>query len=126
VDIVQWDGDTAKWTPPAGHTGEVETPATRAQANADIAGAFAAAAAAELPTLRAMAKDFLLTDPRPEMKAMRGLGLTIEDEVNALRQWLVAFKAAVAASTSLANMQTRVAVQLLNATAAKIAAGSVD
>lgn len=35
--------------------------------------------------------------------------LIVLDEINALRQWDMDFKAAVAASTSLANLQSRVA-----------------
>lgn len=33
----------------------------------------------------------------------------VVDEINLLREWITAFKAAVAASTSLSNLQTRVA-----------------
>ena len=39
----------------------------------------------------------------------KGLALTLLDEINLIRGWFVAFKAAVAASTSLANLQTRIA-----------------
>lgn len=96
----------------------------------------AAKAARERDALRTAAKDYLLNDPSPTMKAHRAGTLLTVDEVNALRQWMMAFKAAVAASTSLANMQTRVAaladlpdrtpIQALNAEAAKVTAGSAD
>lgn len=39
----------------------------------------------------------------------KAIALTLLDELNLLREWLVSFKAVVAASTSLANLQTRVA-----------------
>lgn len=58
------------------------------------------------------------------------------DELNSLRDWITAFKAAVAAATSLANLQTRVAAlanmpdrtlsQARDAVAAKINAGDAD
>ena len=41
--------------------------------------------------------------------AARAVTLAALDEVNALRSWIAAFKAAVAASSSLADMKTRVA-----------------
>lgn len=41
--------------------------------------------------------------------AARSVTLAALDEVNALRAWITAFKAAVAASSSLADMKTRVA-----------------
>jgi len=39
----------------------------------------------------------------------RAILLVVLDELNALRQWVTDFKAAVAAATSLANLQARVA-----------------
>lgn len=39
----------------------------------------------------------------------KAIALTLLDEINLLREWIASFKAAVAASTSLANLQTRVA-----------------
>lgn len=39
----------------------------------------------------------------------RALVLVTKDEINLLRQWVTDFKAAVAASTSLADLKTRVA-----------------
>ncbi len=44
-----------------------------------------------------------------ESKAYRAIAALAVDEINTLRQWIVAFKAATAAATSLANLQTRVA-----------------
>lgn len=42
-------------------------------------------------------------------KVLRAMAAVLVDEINSLRQWLVSFKAEVAAATSLANLQTRVA-----------------
>ncbi len=42
-------------------------------------------------------------------RAFRAVAGLVVDEINTLRQWIVAFKAATAAATSLANLQTRVA-----------------
>ncbi len=47
--------------------------------------------------------------PDPDARAFRAVvGLAI-DEINTLREWIVAFKAATALASSLANLQTRVA-----------------
>jgi len=66
----------------------------------------------------------------------RAEALLVIDEINALRQWTVSFKAEVAAATSLANLQTRVAslptlndrtgAQALTAIKNKISNGDVD
>lgn len=95
-----------------------------------------AQAIAERSDLRATARNFLLNDPRPEMKALRGLALVVLDENNLMREWIESFKAATAAATSLANLQARVAAllampdrtrnQLLTAITAKITDGSAD
>ncbi len=42
-------------------------------------------------------------------KALRAVAALAVDEVNTLREWIVSFQAAVAAASSLANLQTRVA-----------------
>ncbi len=42
-------------------------------------------------------------------KAFRAIAALAIDEINTLREWIVSFQAAVAAATSLANLQTRVA-----------------
>ncbi len=42
-------------------------------------------------------------------KAYRAIAALALDEINTLREWIVAFKAAVAAATTLPNLQTRVA-----------------
>ncbi len=47
------------------------------------------------------------TDSDP--KAFRAIAALAIDEINTLREWIVSFQAAVAAATSLANLQTRVA-----------------
>ncbi len=44
-----------------------------------------------------------------ESKAYRAIAALAVDEINTLREWIVSFQAAVAASSSLANLQTRVA-----------------
>lgn len=66
----------------------------------------------------------------------RALALILLREVNNLRTWLRDFKAAVAASTNLANLQSRVAAlpntpdytqqQLMDAIKTKLADGSAD
>ncbi len=42
-------------------------------------------------------------------RAFRAIAALTVDEINTLREWIVSFQAAVAAATSLANLQTRVA-----------------
>ncbi len=42
-------------------------------------------------------------------RAYRAIAALAIDEINTLREWIVSFQAAVAAATSLANLQTRVA-----------------
>ncbi len=42
-------------------------------------------------------------------RAYRAVAALAVDEINTLREWIVSFQAAVAAATSLANLQTRVA-----------------
>jgi len=42
-------------------------------------------------------------------KAHKAVALVMLDEINIIRQWDTSFKAAVAASTSLADLKTRVA-----------------
>jgi hypothetical protein len=74
--------------------------AAAAQSAADVAAAQAAAAAAVLE-LEAQLDN--------AQRITKGLALTLLDEVNLLRDWITSFKAATAAATSLANLQTRVA-----------------
>ncbi len=45
----------------------------------------------------------------PLGQILRAEALVLIDEINALREWITSFKAATAAATSLANLQTRVA-----------------
>lgn len=132
---VVWDG-ASTFPIPAGHTRELETGANRAQALADIGDAVSTERIALNSTQRDQARDFLMNDARPEMKALRSLALVVMDEINATRGWIESFKVATAAATSLANLQTRVAglaqmpdrnsVQLLNAMLARISAGDAD
>jgi len=66
----------------------------------------------------------------------RAVASVLVDEINALRDWLTAFKVAMAAATSLANLQTRVAAlantpdrtlaQARTAIKAAITGGTVD
>ena len=66
----------------------------------------------------------------------RAVASVLVDEINALRDWITSFKAAVAAATSLANLQTRVAAladlpdrtlaQARTAITNKITGGTVD
>lgn len=60
--------------------------------------------AAEITAMEADKKDLDKTD-----KLITTLALVLLDETNDTRAWIESFKTAVAASTSLANMQTRVA-----------------
>lgn len=50
-----------------------------------------------------------ITFGSPEFVLLRGILLLIMDELNILRDWVTRYKAQVAAATSLANLQTRVA-----------------
>jgi hypothetical protein len=71
-----------------------------------------------------------------EAKVLRGLVLALVDELNNIRQWLVAFKAATAASTNyatlksgiggLSNMPDRTLAQAKTAIQNAINAGTVD
>lgn len=82
------------------------------------------------------AADTLLTDPAPANKVQRAAILALVDYVNSLESWITQFTAAVAASTNLANLQSRVAaltvppsITAANAKAAvkaKIDNGSAD
>lgn len=78
----------------------------------------------------------LMNTVKAEGKVLRALVLVLIDEINALRQWVAAFKAATAAATNLANLQTRVAglpnmpdrtlAQAKTAIANTLDAGTVD
>ena len=71
-----------------------------------------------------------------QKKVLQAITSVIVDELNTLRQWEMSFKTEVAAATSLANLQTRVAglpnlpdrtlAQAVTAVRAKINAGDVD
>ncbi len=50
-----------------------------------------------------------MASPDGDARAYRAVAAIMVDEINLLREWIVAFKAATAAATSLANLQTRVA-----------------
>lgn len=51
----------------------------------------------------------LITDSSPTAKALRGILLLAMNENNLIREWLMAFQAATAAATTLADLKTRVA-----------------
>ncbi len=57
---------------------------------------------------RARVLDYMAS-PDADARAYRAVAAIMVDEINLLREWIVAFKAATAAATSLANLQTRVA-----------------
>lgn len=69
-------------------------------------------------------------------KALRAEAAVLVDEINTLRQWIVSFKAAVAASSTFADFKTRTAAlagmpdrtlaQAKTAIQNKIAGGTVD
>ncbi len=50
-----------------------------------------------------------MSSPDPDARAYRAVAALAIDEINTLREWIVSFQAAVAAASSLANLQTRVA-----------------
>ncbi len=51
----------------------------------------------------------LINLANPQARAYRAIAALAIDEINTLREWIVSFQAAVAAATSLANLQTRIA-----------------
>lgn len=67
-----------------------------------------AEAAALLSQLRTDA-EALIDGLGSNEKALRAILLLTLDELNAIRQWLVSFKAEAAAATNLANFQSRIA-----------------
>ena len=97
------------------------------------------AAAAVIPDqapLRTEAVGLLNTSITGNAKLTRAVVLITMDEINNLRQWVMSFKAAVAAATTLADLKTRVAAlsdtpdrttaQLKTAVENKINAGTAD
>lgn len=68
----------------------------------------AAAAAAVIANAKTAAKA-IQDDLTSQSRAIRAVVKETVDELNAIRQWIVAFKVQVAAATNLANLQTRVA-----------------
>lgn len=113
VNVVEWDGG-AGWAPPTGCTASVATPATQAQASADIAAQAAADIAAAQSALRDAATNFILNDPSPTMKTVRALALVVLDEINRLR------------TQPTTTFTAYTAGQLLSAVVAKITSGSAD
>lgn len=113
-----WDGVTS-WAPPVGHTAELETGVNKAQGVTDIAAAFATAQTAASVSQRDIAREFLLNDPRPEMKALRAVVQVLVDEINLLR-------ANVSNTPAASPMPARTSLQALNATITKITSGSAD
>lgn len=80
--------------------------------------------------------DAVENDHTAVYKTLRGTAAVLVDEINILRQWIVAFKVEVAAAASLADLKTRVAAlpnlpdrtltQAKTAIKAAITAGTVD
>jgi hypothetical protein len=85
--------------------------------------------------IRTKASELLDLD-ETDTTLLRALTLVIMDELNNLRQWITSFKAATAAATNLANLQTRVAAlantpdriksQIITAIKNKIDSGNAD
>ena len=111
------------------------------QAQADpIIAAFddsdAAQASRDNISARAVADILIDSNKGAELKLLRGAAAVLVDEINIVRQWTVSMKAATAAATSFANLQTRIAAlptlndrtlqQAVTAIKAKIDAGTVD
>lgn len=117
-----------------GATTQQKTNARNAVLAADVTQA--ALDAAEVLAARAIANALLSNDRKGPQKLARAIALVALDEVNVIRSWLADFKTQVAASTSLANLQSRVAslpntpqrtkAQLLTAVANRIDDGSAD
>jgi len=85
---------------------------------------------------RKMAKVGFATETTDRAKAWRAIVSLLLDENNALRSWVMSFKAAVAAASNFADLKTRIAAlpnlpdrtlaQAKAAFAAKIDGGTVD
>lgn len=96
----------------------------------------AAQAAYENLKSRTVADNLIDLDKTALLKIARAEAAVLIDEINLLREWIVSFKAATAAATSLANLQSRVAAlpdmpdrtfaQAKTAIKAKIDGGTVD
>ena len=110
-----------------------------ADGHADVLAFFAdqvPGSTAQLPKERAAAKAMLQGAHDPNVKLVRAVVLTLLDEVNLLRSWLVDFKAQTAAATNLADFKARVATlpatpdrtaaQAKNAVANKLDGGGGD
>lgn len=95
-----------------------------------------AAEAAALTTSQRAGAQAIVASTSAEGKLIRASDDVILSEINTLRQWIVAFKVQVAATTNLANLQTRVAAlpdmpdrtlaQAKTAIINELAAGTVD
>jgi len=113
-----------------------DAPNVRNATAGEIANFPIAAATDENLVARNSANTGLDASATSNFKLFRAEALLVIDEINALRQWTVSFKAEVAAATSLANLQTRVAslptlndrtgAQALTAIKNKISNGDVD
>lgn len=77
---------------------------------AQLSAVTAAQVAAYYTGLERSAGDGYLTAPDGQWKLQRAAILALVDYLNALQTWVTQFTAAVAAATSLANLQSRVAV----------------
>jgi len=76
--------------------------------DAEVDAALAQIPAAQIAADKVLAKT-ILDNHSPISRVERNLIALIVSELNLLRAWITSFKAATAAATSLANLQTRVA-----------------
>lgn len=96
----------------------------------------AAQASRDNISARSVADSLIDSSKGAELKLLRGAAAVLVDEINLVREWTVSMKAATAAATSFANLQTRIAAlptlndrtlqQAVTAIKAKIDAGTVD
>lgn len=105
--------------------------------SAEVVAFLAGPTAAQKQSAARTAADYLLSLPGDGQQVLiRALALTVLDEVNVLREWIVSFKAATAAATNLSTLQSRVAAlpdlpdrtkaQLINAIQNKTDGGNAD
>lgn len=133
-EIISYNVPLAHWKHAAGQIVAFTQAEIDAKAAADAAEAVADAAAMILDN-RVEAKNLLAGAVVPGV-LIRALADIVKDEINLIRQWLVALKAEVAAASSFGNLKTRVAtlpdmpdrtlVQLRTSIEQRIDNGSVD
>lgn len=124
VNVVEWDG-TKSYSLPSGVT------AVAATIDAQPGGTWDGA-----NFTRPAPDEVILSDRDMLGDAVEAMALITLSEINLIRGWFVSFKAAVAAATNLANLQTRVAAlpdmpdrtvqQLVTAVRNKMTDGSLN